>query len=637
MSPHQRIDFVPTDELTKHGITKIYSNGKLLVLVLDDGEVRCKLNWNDLITTTEKYLSVALDKVGFESHDKDIICSQVMDILVNSVNEQIDKVKKEEELKQKEKKSILDEINHLREQNPDLTFEEWQSKLKIKFDNLRSTVKRLMPEIWPGLEFELSVSKVLNIEDCTLPVIGIILGRPSSSKSVIIDLMRKWVHVYCTDDFTPASFVTHTTATDSPEALGKIDMLPRMKNKLFLTPELSPMFSKDEKDLAHQLGIITKVADGKGYSSNSGAHGHRGYDEDIMFTWIGAAVDIPYKVFKILHTMGPRLYLFRMNFDNKSEDELLQKLQASQRFNERFKEIQIALFDYLKWFEIGPNLARAYDQSLGKMKWIPEDNENKDVMLYIVRLGTLLSHLRCVAQTFLTVDTQGTDYAYTVSQTEDPTRANTILYNIARGHALLTGRNHITRDDLSIVIHTTMSTTQIERFSIFSLLVANNGNLDTHMVLKSLNVSRPTALRTMTEFKAIGLVDMDDEQNGEGRPSKRIILKPEFDWLLTDEIIKKKVLHTPISFEDNGNGNGNGRGKVLAWPLYIEMEQSEQLNPLNFSQADKNTINRQEFHDKLMEKGQLSREEADKIIDDLIKEGKLEQPLIGTLRRIEYH
>jgi hypothetical protein len=106
---------------------------------------------------------------------------------------------------------------------------------------------------------------------------------------------------------------------------------------------------------------------------------------------------------------------------------------------------------------------------------------------------------------------------------------------------------------------------------------------------------------------------------------------------LTDEIIKKKVLHTPISFEDNGNGNGNGRGKVLAWPLYIEMEQSEQLNPLNFSQADKNTINRQEFHDKLMEKGQLSREEADKIIDDLIKEGKLEQPLIGTLRRIEYH
>ena len=32
--------------------------------------------------------------------------------------------------------------------------------------------------------------------------------------------------------------------------------------------------------------------------SDSGAHGHRGYDEDIMFTWAGAAVDIPYKVYK---------------------------------------------------------------------------------------------------------------------------------------------------------------------------------------------------------------------------------------------------------------------------------------------------------------------------------------------------
>ena len=41
------------------------------------------------------------------------------------------------------------------------------------------------------------------------------------------------------------------------------------------------------------LGIITRIADGQGYSSDSGAHGHRGYDEDIMFTWVGGAVDIP--------------------------------------------------------------------------------------------------------------------------------------------------------------------------------------------------------------------------------------------------------------------------------------------------------------------------------------------------------
>ena len=48
----------------------------------------------------------------------------------------------------------------------------------------------------------------------------------------------------------------------------------------------------------NKLGILTSVLDGHGYTSDTGAQGHRGYDEDIMFTWLGAAVDIPYKVHK---------------------------------------------------------------------------------------------------------------------------------------------------------------------------------------------------------------------------------------------------------------------------------------------------------------------------------------------------
>ena len=84
-------------------------------------------------------------------------------------------------------------------------------------------------------------------------------------------------------------------------------MLPKIKDKMFLTPELSPMFTTKEEDLMQLLGIITRVADGHGYVSDSGAHGHRGYDEDIMFTWTGAAVDIPYRVYRILGNLGAKL------------------------------------------------------------------------------------------------------------------------------------------------------------------------------------------------------------------------------------------------------------------------------------------------------------------------------------------
>ena len=88
--------------------------------------------------------------------------------------------------------------------------------------------------------------------------------------------------------------MSHNAAVKK-EKLKDVDLLPMTKNKLFLTPELAPMFSQRDEDLLQQLGILTSVLDGHGYGSNTGAQGYRGYDEDIMFTWLGASVDIPYK------------------------------------------------------------------------------------------------------------------------------------------------------------------------------------------------------------------------------------------------------------------------------------------------------------------------------------------------------
>jgi hypothetical protein len=91
-------------------------------------------------------------------------------------------------------------------------------------------------------------------------------------------------------------------------------MLPKIKDRLFLTPELAPTFTLKDEDLIKVLGIITRIADGHGFVSNSGAHGQRGYDGDIMFTWLGAVVDIPYKVYKMLGNLGFKLYFFRLPF-----------------------------------------------------------------------------------------------------------------------------------------------------------------------------------------------------------------------------------------------------------------------------------------------------------------------------------
>jgi hypothetical protein len=113
--------------------------------------------------------------------------------------------------------------------------------LKIKYDNLKEITLKNLPNLWPGLEFVLSVKTILNIKGLSLPFIGIILGPPSSMKTVAVDLFKGYKHVFYTDNFSPRSLVSHNSGKTEKE-LRKIDLLPKLRNKLFSTPELSPMF-----------------------------------------------------------------------------------------------------------------------------------------------------------------------------------------------------------------------------------------------------------------------------------------------------------------------------------------------------------------------------------------------------------
>jgi hypothetical protein len=60
-------------------------------------------------------------------------------------------------------------------------------------------------------------------------------------------MINIWDNTFYTDSFSPKAWITHTTAVDSEEKLKKIDMLPKMKDKHFLTPELAPIFTTQKE------------------------------------------------------------------------------------------------------------------------------------------------------------------------------------------------------------------------------------------------------------------------------------------------------------------------------------------------------------------------------------------------------
>ena len=101
----------------------------------------------------------------------------------------------------------------------------------------------------------------------------VLVGQPSSSKTTILEFIDP-SFVYLSDNFTPRVFVTHAANIKKAD-LEKIDLLPRLKHKLWMVKDLAPIFSKRLDDLTETVGMLTRILDGRGYQSDSGAQGQR--------------------------------------------------------------------------------------------------------------------------------------------------------------------------------------------------------------------------------------------------------------------------------------------------------------------------------------------------------------------------
>jgi hypothetical protein len=113
-------------------------------------------------------------------------------------------------------------------------------------------------------------------------------GPASSGKTTALNLLmgqplRDGKLVWVSDSFTPAAFLSHA-ANRTAEELDKNDLLPHIRHKTFIVPDLAPTFSAREEDLTKNVGVLTRVLDGQGYESDSGTHGHRGPVGDYRFT-----------------------------------------------------------------------------------------------------------------------------------------------------------------------------------------------------------------------------------------------------------------------------------------------------------------------------------------------------------------
>jgi hypothetical protein len=67
----------------------------------------------------------------------------------------------------------------------------------------------------------------------------------------------------------PAAFVTHAPNVHQ-EDLKKIDLLPKIRHKVLITPEWAPTFRGKDEDLTERFSLLTPVLDGQGLWIDSG-------------------------------------------------------------------------------------------------------------------------------------------------------------------------------------------------------------------------------------------------------------------------------------------------------------------------------------------------------------------------------
>jgi hypothetical protein len=297
--------------------------------------------------------------------------------------------------------------------------------------------------------------------------------------------------------------------------LAKIDLLPRIRHKILLTPELSTIFRGKQDELEQRFSMITRVLDGQGLLSDSGTHGQRGYKGDYLFGWLGATTPFNPVVWKVMAQLGSRLFFYSL--DSVAEttvEELIDSNSNGVSYKSGGEVCQQAVHGFL---------STLFEKNKGvrAVKW-DRTTDPEHVLRFVAYCSQLLALMRTPRQL------QGS------RSPESPHRANAVLCNLVRGHALVYGRTNVTYDDLPLVARITLSSMPSERRALLLALLENPECLTVSQAAAALGVAKDktetakgTAETGMEEFEWLGVAKYN--RQGTGKASY-LTLAPKWCW-----------------------------------------------------------------------------------------------------------
>ena len=399
------------------------------------------------------------------------------------------------------------------------------------------------PRLWQTFDICLSVISTLKLQDLKDPTGVNLIGDPSSEKGTVLSCFYECPRIYRSDTFTPKSFVTGLNIK-SEKRLKQIDLLPRIENKCILIPELAPIFNMRKEDLIQNLAILTRVFDGQGLTIDVGTVGRRGYRRPITFAWLGATTPLPFHTWSDMIRLGTRMFFHEIPQPvGENVETLINDVFKTEDYSNKIALVNVAIKEFLgKMFETDDTKS-----CVKNFVWEKEKDED-EAYFFITQLAQLVTKLRSPLRTWRSYSDDKLDYEYKIPMKERPKRAMMILYNIARGHAINYGRDHIIKEDVKNLIPITFSSMPDDRRRLWNLLIKNPNGLTYEIVKEEYKCSKQHAHRIMKNMKIIGVgefAELSDDRY------KVLELKSEFADLI--DVLKK------IGDDKNGSAKNNDR------------------------------------------------------------------------------
>jgi hypothetical protein len=174
-----------------------------------------------------------------------------------------------------------------------------------------------------------------------------------------------------------------------------------------------------------------------------------------------------------------------------------------------------------------------------------KDNDPDDCLRVVAECACLLASLRGAINVYRVDTADGEEkLSHSVPVIEKADRINCLFGNLARAHALISGRRQLTRDDLWPVLEITFDSAPPIRAKIFRHLIEKGGTLGTPDIERLLRCAAPTARKEMEALSVLGVVDKTEKEG----QAHTITLAETYSWFCSadcKELFERRLGYMP--------------------------------------------------------------------------------------------